>query len=67
MKKVININLINNRTLYAIEPCEQSPLENHKGGEIAYDKETGEFYVHEVFLVMWGTDVIVKSINSIAI
>lgn len=31
MKKVTNINLIGNRTLYAIEPSESSPLENQKG------------------------------------
>lgn len=67
MKKVANINLIDNRTLYAIEPMESSPLENHKGGEIAYDKETKEFYIHEVFLMMHGTDPIVKAINSISI
>jgi hypothetical protein len=67
MKKVANINLVDNRTLYAIEPCEASPLENHKGGEIAYDKETKEFYIHEVFLMMHGTDSIVRAINSISI
>lgn len=67
MKKVTNINLIENRTLYAIEPFEDSPLENHKGGEIAYDKTTGEFFVHEPFLIMYGTDAIVKAVNSISI
>ena len=65
MKKVSNINLIDGRTLYAIEPMESSPLEGQKGGEIAYDKETKQFYIHEVFLMMHGTDAIVKSINSI--
>ena len=67
MKKVANINLIDNRTLFAIEHGETSPLHDHKGGEIAYDKETGEFYVHEVFLVMHGSDSIAKAINSITI
>lgn len=67
MKQVANINLKDNRTLFAIEPSENSPLHNHKGGEIGYDKGTGEFYVHEVFLVSMGTDSIVKAINSIAI
>lgn len=67
MKKVANINLIDGRTLYAIEPGEVSPLENHKGNEIGYDKETKKFFVSEVFLVTYGTDSIVAAINSIAI
>jgi hypothetical protein len=65
MKKVSNINLIDNRTLYAIELWEDSPLENHKGGEVAFDKDTKEFFIHECFLVMAGTDAIAKAVNSV--
>lgn len=65
MKKVVNISLKDNRTLYAIEPWEDSPLENHKGGEIAYDADTGDYFIHECFLIMAGADAIARAINSI--
>jgi hypothetical protein len=65
MIKISNINLIDGRTLYAIAPCEDSPLENHKGGEIVFDKDTKEFFIHECFLVMAGTDAIAKAVNSV--
>lgn len=63
MKIVSNINLKDGRILYALAPCEESPLENHKGGEIAYDGKN--FYVHEVFLVTYGVECIERAINSI--
>lgn len=65
MKRVKGLELKNNRKLFIIEPFEDSPLENHKGGEIAYDKKTNEFFVHECFLVMLGVDAIEKAINKI--
>ena len=59
-----NIKIKNNTPLYVIKYDQESPLKNHKYGEIAHDN-LKEFYVHESFLVTYGTDSIVKAINSI--
>lgn len=65
MKQVSNIELKNNWKLFTIEPGEQSPMENQQGGEIALDNDAKEAFVHEVFLVTYGTDSIVKSLNKV--
>lgn len=53
--------LTDNWTLIAIETGEDSPMENHLGGEIAVDDENKRFYMHETFIVFYGTDSIKNS------
>ena len=50
--------------LYAIEAGEESPMENHLSGEIAVDNENKRFYMHEIFIVCYGTDSVIKSCNQ---
>ena len=50
-----------NPRLIAIEYGETSPLENHKSMELAVDSENREFYVHEIMLVTYGTDSVIKA------
>ena len=54
----------NGYTLQVIGYGEQSPMENHKGGEIATDDISQVFYVHEVLVVTNGLDSIIKACNS---
>ena len=50
--------------IVAINPDESSPMENHKGGEIAVDEENKTMYVHGVFVACYGTDSIMKACES---
>jgi hypothetical protein len=56
--------LNNGYTLQVIKYGEQSPMDNHKGGEIAADEDNKVFYVHEVLVVTNGLDSIMKACNS---
>jgi hypothetical protein len=47
--------------IVAIPPCAKSPMQNHKGGEIAVDDENKTFYAWEIFIVTYGLDSIIKS------
>ena len=47
--------------LYAIETGEESPMENHLSGEIAADGENKRFYMHDIFIVCYGTNSVIKS------
>ena len=59
MKRVKGTN-----NLFAIEYGEQSPLANHGSMEVAVDTETGHFFIHEVMLVTYGTDSVIKACES---
>ena len=54
----------NGYTLLVIEYGENSPMDNHLGGEVAVDEANKTMYVHETFMVTYGADSIVKSCNS---
>jgi len=58
------IQLKNDYWLRVLPYGEDSPMENHKGGEIAADDENKVFYVHEVLVVTNGLDSIVKACMS---
>ena len=60
-KENIMIQLKND---YWLPYGEESPMDNHKGGEIAADDENKVFYVHEVLVVTNGLDSIVKACMS---
>lgn len=49
--------------LIAIEPSEESPMQNHRFGEVAIDEEKKTFYVHEIFLTEMGLDSIQEACN----
>ena len=65
MKLVKNINLKNGAELFVLEYNDESPLENHKGGELAHTTDKTAFYIHEPILVMHGVAAIEKAINNI--
>jgi len=62
MKTVTTLK--NGYTLIAIEPCEASPMENHKGMSVAADDENRRFYVYETMLVCYGLDSVSKACES---
>lgn len=62
MKTVTKLN--NGYTLIAIEPCEDSPMEDHKGMSIAADDENRMFYVYQTTLVCYGIDSVAKACES---
>lgn len=55
------MTLKNGYTLKMIPPGKESPMINHKGGEIAVDEETKTMYAWEVFVVTYGMDAIVNA------
>jgi len=57
-------NLTNGYTLIAVEPCEDSPMQNHKGMTVAADDENRRFYVYETMLVCYGLDSVAKACES---
>lgn len=57
MRTVKNI-IIPGWQVIAIEPGENSPMQDHLGGEIAVDTENNIFYAWELFIVVYGTDSI---------
>lgn len=61
MQKVTEIN---EWTVVAILPNEQSPMANHLGGEVAVDEDAKRFYIHEVFLVCNGLDSVTKACHG---
>lgn len=48
----------------AVSVNETSPMINHKGGEIAVDEVNKHMYVHDIFVVTYGLDSIMKACNS---
>ncbi len=49
----------------AIAPgCRESPMHNHRGGEIAVDDAGKKMYAWHTFVVLYGTDSIIKACNS---
>ena len=56
--------LPNGYSINVIEYGEQSPMEDHKGGEIAADDNLHAFYVYEVTVVANGADSIIKACNQ---
>ena len=62
--KTLNTILGNGYSINVIEYGEESPMINHKGGEIATDDKYKAFYVHETFLVTYGLDSIKKACFS---
>lgn len=51
-------------TVIALSLNEQSPMINHKGGEIAVDELNKQMYVHDIFVVTYGLDSILKACES---
>jgi len=62
--KTLTPILSNGYSVNIIEYSEESPMQNHLGGEIAADDTAKAFYVYEVTVVANGTDSIVKACNS---
>ena len=58
------MKLDNGYTLQVIPVGKESPMMNHKGGEIAVDEATKTMYAWEVFVVFYGLDSIVKACMS---
>jgi len=58
------MKLANGYTLKVIPYGKESPMVDHLGGEIAADDEAMTFYAHEVFVVTYGMDSIVKACLS---
>jgi hypothetical protein len=48
----------------ALDAGEASPMQNHRGGEIAVDELTGTMYAWGIFVVAYGMDSIMKACNS---
>ena len=47
--------------LVAINPGEESPMLNHRGGEVAVDTEKHTFYCWNIFAATYGTESIEAS------
>lgn len=62
MKTITTLN--NGYALIAIEPCEDSPMENHKGMSVAADDENRRFYVYETMLICYGLDSVTNACES---
>ena len=56
--------LKNGYALVAIEPCEDSPMQHHKGMEVAADDENRRFYVYETMLACYGLDSVTKACEA---
>jgi hypothetical protein len=50
--------------VFALNPAEAFPLENHKGGEISVDEESKTMFVEGTFAHLYGTESIMKACNS---
>jgi hypothetical protein len=50
--------------VYAINPGQESPMANHKGGEIAVDEKTKSMYAWGVFVATYGLDSIMRACNQ---
>ena len=58
------IQLKNGYKLVFIPIGKESPMENHKGGELAVDEENKIIYGWELFAVTYGTDSIIKACEA---
>jgi hypothetical protein len=58
------MKLDNGYTLKFLKPGVESPMMNHKGGEIAVDEETKTMYAWEIFVVFYGLESIIKACLS---
>lgn len=54
----------NGYKVVAINPGEQSPMKNHRGGEIAVDEESKTMFAWGVFVALYGTDSVMRACNS---
>lgn len=66
---MINLTKIGNTMagydVLAIAPgCLESPMRNHRGGEIAVDDAGKKMYVWHTFCVLYGTDSIMAACNA---
>lgn len=61
MNQVTDINLPAPWVLLAVPYGEASPMACHRTGEVAVDAESLAFVVHEVHLVAYGTDSVVRA------
>lgn len=50
-------------TVKAIPPGIESPMANHKGGEIAVDNTARIMYAWSVFVACYGTESIMSACN----
>ena len=48
----------------AINPWEESPMANHKGGEVAVDEESKTMFVYGVFVACYGLESIIKACEA---
>jgi hypothetical protein len=49
----------------AIAPgCRDSPMRNHGGGEIAVDDQNKVMYAWHTFVVLYGTDSVMRACNA---
>ena len=51
-------------TVIAIPAGHDSPMVNHKGGEIAVDEKARTMYAWGVFVATYGTDSIMRACNQ---
>ena len=58
------MKLDNGYTLQIIDPGKESPMLNHRGGEIAVDDTTKTMYAWGVFVACYGLDSIVNACLS---
>ena len=51
-------------TVIAIPAGEQSPMANHRGGEIAVDEQSRTMYAWGVFVAAYGADSVMRACES---
>ena len=56
--------LKNGYTLILIRYDETSPMENHKGMEVAADDENRRFYVYETMVACYGLESVTKACEA---
>lgn len=58
--------LNNGWKLIALHLDDVSPMENHGAMEVAADNENKALYIHDMMLVAYGTESVIKSCQSYA-
>lgn len=62
---MMKINTLKNGyALIVIGYGETSPMENHKGMEVAADDENRRFYVYEIMLACYGLESVTKACEA---
>jgi hypothetical protein len=51
-------------TVVALDAGQESPMANHRGGEVAVDESTKRMYAYGVFVSCYGTDSIMRACES---